>query len=157
VLYKSHQYDPQLLNLCASSLVLLSHSGCIEATVQSAVNARFVSPAENSVVAFLQGMFHELFLWRQHAAVDISSSELKAQPLHSAARVHHAVAAALDVPYQSVDFAGVRGELTRESNPSIPHAEASGEETRAKLRAVMQAAKRRLEYDTRVIGWTWMC
>ncbi len=158
VLYKSHRYDPELLQVCGSHLVLLSHSGCLEATVLSAVSAGFLPLERDRVVSFLQGMFHELFLWRQHAAVDLSSEALRAQPLHSAALVHHAVAAALGVPYAAVDLGrpGVRDELAAESNPQHPHAQTSAA-TRTQLRSVMHHAKKALAYDTRIIGWKWLC
>ena len=156
VLYKSHRYDPELLNLCSSFLVLLSHSGCLEATALSALNAGFITLDEDHLVRFLQGMFHELFLWRQHATVDLSSEELKSQPLHSAALVHHAIGTALGVEYRPLNAVSIRGEVSAESNPSIPHRTAD-EATKAALRELMHKAKERLAYDTRVIGWKWLC
>ena len=156
VLYKSHRYESDLLELCDSFLVLLSHSGCIEATVLSAINAGFVAPNEAHVVSFLQGMFHELFLWRQHASVDLSSEELKSQPLHAAALVHHALGAALGVPYRTINAVALNTEVARESNPSIPHREAS-QSTKAQLRQLMHVAKDKLAYDKRVVGWQWLC
>ena len=158
VLYKSHKYDPELLQLCDSFLVLLSHSGCLERTVLSALAAGFMKspPTVDAVVRFLQGMFNELFLWRQHASVDLSSEELKAAPLHSAALVHHALSAALDVPFRPLRDAKLQKEVGKESNPSIPHREAS-DATKSTLRAVMHAAKDRLSYDKRIIGWKWLC
>ena len=160
VLYKSHKYDPELLQLCDSFLVLLSHSGCLERTVLSALAAGFMPspPTVDSVVRFLQGMFNELFLWRQHAAVDLSSEELKAAPLHSAALVHHALAAALSVPYTPLHDAKLKKEVSKESNPSIPGSSAKASSaTKSALREMMHAAKDRLAYDKRIIGWKWLC
>ena len=113
MLYKSHKYDPELLQLCDSFLVLLSHSGCLERTVLSALAAGFMKPPPTveSVVRFLQGMFNELFLWRQHATVDLSSEELKEAPLHSAALVHHALAAAPGVPFKPLQDAKLQKEV----------------------------------------------
>ena len=158
MLYKSHRYDTELLQLCDSFLVLLSHSGCLETTVLSALAAGFLKspPTVDAVVSFLQGMFHELFLWRQHASVDLSSEDLKAAPLHSAALVHHALAAALGEPYKPLHDAKLKKEVSKESNPSIPHREASAA-TKNALREVMHAAKDRLAYDKRIIGWRWLC
>ena len=158
MLYKSHKYDAELLELCDSSLVLLSHSGCLEHTVLSALAAGFLPkpPTVERVTSFLQGMFHELFQWRQHAAVDLSSEDLKAQPMHSAALVHHALTASLGVPYAPLHDAKFKKEVGKESNPSIPHREASPED-QAVLRDVMHAAKDRLAYDKRIIGWKWLC
>jgi hypothetical protein len=158
VLYKSHKYDPELLQLCDSFLVLLSHSGCLERTVLSALAAGFLPspPTTESVTSFLQGMYLELFQWRQHAAVDLSSEDLKAQPMHSAALVHHALAAALSVPYKPLHDAKFRKEVSKESNPSIPHREATPA-VQSTLRDVMHAAKKRLAYDQRIIGWKWLC
>ena len=160
MLYKSHKYDPELLQLCNSFLVLLSHSGCLERTVLSALAAGFMPspPTVDSVVRFLQGMFNELFLWRQHAAVDLSSEELKAAPLHSAALVHHALAAALNVPYTPLHDAKLKKEVSKESNPSIPGSSAKASSaTKSALREMMHAAKDRLAYDKRIIGWKWLC
>ncbi len=154
VLYKSHRYDPELLNLCRETLVLLSHAGSLEATVLSAVNARFMTLEQDMVVSFLQGMFHELFLWRQHASLDLSSEQLKKSPLHSAALVHHMLGAALGMPYKDFDFSKLAKEISRESNPNIPHKKADDETTR-RLRQMMLVAKERLAYDKRVIGWKW--
>lgn len=160
MLYKSHRYDPELLQLCDSFVVLLSHSGCLEGTVLSAIAAGFIPspPTTERVTSFLQGMFHELFLWRQHAALDLSSEDLIAQPLHCAALVHHALASALRLPFKPLkaDTQKLHKEVTAESNPSIPHREASPE-AQGQLRGVMHAAKERLAYDTRVIGWKWLC
>lgn len=156
VLYKSHRFESDLLELCASFVVLLTHSGCIEATVLSAVNAGFLELSEANVVSFLQGMFHELFLWRHHAALDVGSTDLRAQPLHSAALVHHALGVALGAPYSSPNSPALQTEVARESNPNIPHREASAE-TKALLRKLMHAAKLKLAYDKRVVGWQWLC
>ena len=158
MLYKSHKYDPELLELCDSFLVLLSHSGCLERTVLSALAAGFLQspPTADTVTRFLQGMFNELFLWRQHAAVDLSSEDLKAQPMHSAALVHHALAAALRVPFKQLRDARLKQEVSKESNPKIPHREATPE-AKSTLRAAMHAAKERLAYDKRIIGWQWLC
>ena len=121
VLYKSHRYETDLLEMCESFLVLLTHSGCIETTVLSAVNAGFLQLSEAAVVSFLQDMFQQLFLWRQHAARDLSSTDLKAQPLHAAALVHHALGTALGAPYVNPNKFTMQTEVARESNPTIPH------------------------------------
>jgi hypothetical protein len=156
VLYKSHAFDAELLSLCASTLVLLSHASCVESTILSAHTAGFMELSEKSVLSFLQFMFHELFTWRAHAALDVSSEVLRAAPLSSAAAVYNTIAAALLAPYVPFDFRTVADDIGQESNPSHPHGEAS-EEARTALREMMPALRAALAYDTRLVGWTWAC
>ena len=42
VLYKSHEFDAELLSLCSQALVVLTHSSFLESTARSAVLANFI-------------------------------------------------------------------------------------------------------------------
>ncbi len=155
-LAQSHEYDKTLLNLCASSLVLLTHAGCLEHAVASAFGAGFIEAEQEAVNGHLAYMFDNFFLWKRFAAADLTSDELRSAPLHSAALVFHLVGAALGAPYEARDFSGARSELEAESNLSIPHHSVS-EQERAKLHAMVAAAAANFSGDARLTGWTWSC
>lgn len=159
VLYKSHEYNSTLLTLCAKSLVLLSHPGCIERVLRSVVAAKFIPPDEGWVTGHLDIVLHDFERWSRHATVDISNEALKASPLHTAAIVHHAVAMALNRPYAVRDFSQDAKALTDQSNKEIPHRENSAEVNR-RIREMVQegsAVRKHFEGDERLLTWDWSC
>ena len=159
VLYKSHEYNSTILTLCAKSLVLLSHPGCIETVLRSVVAAKFIQLDEGWVKGHLEIVLHDYERWARHAMVDLSNEELKKSPLHTAAIVHHAVALALDRPYSARDFSQDVEALTEQSNKNIPHRENSPE-TNQRIREMLReggAVRKHFEGDERLLGWEWTC
>ena len=124
VLYKSHEYKPELLNLCSRSVVLMTHASCIERAVRSVVAARFIEADRDAVFGHLRIAFDDMFAWRQHAALDQGLDELLADPVGALAAVYHVLASKLGVPYRTAgppDLSRYDEELRKEGNTEIPH------------------------------------
>jgi len=162
-LTQSHEYDKELLNLCARSVVLLTHAGCIETAVRSAVAARFIAANRDAIIGHLDIMLRDYSAWKRHATLDLPSDALRGVAgLHAAALVHHTIAAVLQVPYVVHDFSSERDRLAAESNPDIPrsgggHVNAVTAEDALVREVLSGAAQQHFKDDERLIGWTWTC
>ena len=147
------------MNLCAHSLVLLSHPGCIETVLRSVIAAKFIPLDTDAVIGHLDIVLSHFTRWKRHGTLDLSSENLKHAPLHSAALVHHALAIALDVPYKPRDFSVEAKAVTEESNKEIPHRTNSAE-VNQRIHDMLQPdgpVQAHFRDDERLIGWTWTC
>ena len=157
VLYKSHEYKPEMLTLCDRSLVLLTHASCVERAVRSVVAAHFIEADRDAVLGHLRLAFDDLFAWKQHAALDQGLDDLISDPVRSLASVYHILASKLGVPYtKAPDFSRFAEELRAEGNVVIPHHSLDAE-TKRKLRTYVLEAKNELGGEQRLTGVKWLC
>ena len=157
VLYKSHEYRPELLTLCDKALVLLTHASCVERTVRSVVAAKFITADRDAVVGHLHIAFDDLYSWKQHAALDQGLDDLISDPVRALASVYHILASKLGVPYtKAPDFSRYAAELHEEGNAAIPH-HSLDDATKKKLRAYVLEAQAEMANETRLSGVTWLC
>ena len=157
VLYKSHEYKPELLTLCDKAVVLLTHASCVERTVRSVVAAKFIEPNRDAVIGHLHIAFDDLFAWKQHASLDQGLDDLLSDPVRALASVYHILASKLGVPYtKAPDFSRYAAELREEGNTVIPH-HTLDDETKRKLRAYVIEAKAEMAGETRLTGVQWLC
>ena len=157
VLYKSHEYKPEMLTLCDRAVVLLTHASCVERTVRSVVAAHFIEADRDAVLGHLRLAFNDLFAWKQHAALDQGLDDLVTDPVRSLASVYHILASKLGVPYtKAPDFSRYADELREEGNVVIPHHSLDAE-TKRKLRAYVVEAKNEMGGEQRLTGVKWLC
>ena len=157
VIYKSHEYKPDLLTLCDRAVVLLTHASCVERTVRSVVAARFIEPDRDAVLGHLRIAFDDLFGWKQHAALDQGLDDLMGDPVRSLASVYHILASKLSIQYtKAPDFSRYADELREEGNVAIPHRKLDSE-TKRRLRAYVLEAKRELGDEQRLTRVRWLC
>ena len=157
VLYKSHEYRPEMLTLCDRAVVLLTHASCVERTVRSVVAAHFIEANRDAVVGHLHIAFDDLFSWRQHASLDQGLDDLMDDPVRALASVYHVLASKLGVPYKSApDFSRYEEELRQEGNSAIPHHSLDAE-TKLQLRGYVLEAKAEMGDEPRLTGVQWLC
>ena len=157
VLYKSHEYRPEMLTLCDRAVVLLTHASCVERTVRSVVAAHFIEADRDAVLGHLRLAFDDLFAWKQHAALDQGLDDLVTDPVRSLASVYHILASKMGIPYtKAPDFSRYADELQEEGNVVIPH-HSLDDQTKRKLRAYVLEAKNEMGGEQRLTGVKWLC